>query len=74
MTNLFARKVVFLIDRHNCLERSTAKVSRGKFNGAGKITSFSTAASNKHSPLNVYGGSFEGRKHLSEIVRWLQPC
>ena len=30
-SDVFLRDVGFLIDRHNCVARSTGKVSRGKF-------------------------------------------
>ena len=62
----FAHNLVFLIDRHSCVARSTGKLSRGKFQNkmnvseAGKVTSFGTATRNKRSPVNCYGGSVEG--------------
>ena len=65
-SGVFAHNVLFLIDRHSCVTRSTGKLSRGKFqnkinvNDAGKVTSFGTARRNKRSPMNFNGGSVEG--------------
>ena len=55
---VFLHDVVFLIDRHSCVARSTGKVSEQNVNKPGKITSVSTATGNKHTPMNFYGGSF----------------
>ena len=55
-SRVFLHDVVFLIDRHSCVARSTGKVSRRKFQNkmltTRKITTFSTATRNKHSPMN----------------------
>ena len=63
-SRVFLHDVVFLIDRHSCVARSTGKVSRRKFQNkmltTRKITTFSTATRNKHSPMNFKGGSFQG--------------
>ena len=53
---VFLHDVVFLIDRHSCVARSTGKVSRRKFQNkmltTRKIATFSTTTRNKHSPMN----------------------
>ena len=55
-SRVFLHDVVFLIDRHSCIARSTGKVSRGKFQNkmltTRKVATFSTATRNKHSPMN----------------------
>ena len=63
-SDVFFQEVVFFIDRHSWVVRSTGKVSRGKFqndvNETGKNTSFNTATRNKRSSMTFYGGSVEG--------------
>ena len=55
-SRVFLHDVVFLIDRHSCVARSTGKVSQRKFQNnmltTRKIATFSTATRNKHSPMN----------------------
>ena len=55
-SRVFLHDVVFLIDRHSCVVRSTGKISRRKFQNKmltiRKIATFSTATRNKHSPMN----------------------
>ena len=58
-SDLFLHEAVFTHSSFNGTSFSR-KVSEQNVNEAGKIASFSTAASNKHSPINVYSGSFEG--------------
>ena len=53
----FSNFALFVIKRGKFLE----KVSEQSVNEAVKIKYFSTPASNKHSPLNVCGGSFDTR-------------
>ena len=59
--------VVFLIDRHSCVARSTGKVSRRKFQNkmltTRKIATFSTATRNKHSD-EILGQTFQGIVNL----------
>ena len=55
-SRVFLHDVVFLIDCHSCVARSTGKVSRRKFQNkmltTRKIATCSTATRNKHSPMN----------------------
>ena len=52
-SDVFLHDVVFLIDRHSCVARSTGKFLEESFrtnvNETGKITSFNTATRNKRS-------------------------
>ena len=55
-SRVFLHDVVFQINGHSCVARSTGKVSRRKFQSKmltiRKIATFSTATRNKHSPMN----------------------